>query len=93
MNGWNEKRDHQGKEIFNFSVAYERNNREPLYYEAYPGSIVDISQLKYTLEKAKGYGYYCIRKAKIIDLLSYNMTATKKSGSHVRKEKGKTKGL
>lgn len=50
-------KDEQGKEIFNYSIAYDRNNREPLYYEAYPGSIVDISQLKYTLEKAKGYGY------------------------------------
>lgn len=50
-------KDDQGKEIFNYSIAYDRNNREPLYYEAYPGSIVDISQLKYTLEKAKGYGY------------------------------------
>ena len=47
----------QGKEIFNYSIAYDRNNREPLFYEAYPGSIVDISQLQYTLEKAKGYGY------------------------------------
>lgn len=50
-------KDEQGKEIFNYSIAYDRNNREPLYYEAYPGSIVDISQLRYTLEKAKGYGY------------------------------------
>ena len=50
-------KDDQGKEIFNYSIAYDRNNREPLFYEAYPGSIVDISQLQYTLEKAKGYGY------------------------------------
>lgn len=50
-------KDEQGKEIFNYSIAYDRNNREPLYYEAYPGRIVDISQLRYTLEKAKGYGY------------------------------------
>lgn len=50
-------KDDQSKEIFNYSIAYDRNNREPLYYEAYPGSIVDISQLRYTLEKAKGYGY------------------------------------
>lgn len=47
----------QGKEIFNYSIAYDRNNREPLFYESYPGSIVDISQLQYTLGKAKGYGY------------------------------------
>lgn len=44
-------------EIFNYSIAFDRNNREPLFYETYPGSIVDISQLQYTLKKAKGYGY------------------------------------
>lgn len=56
-------KDDQGKEIFNYSIAYDRNNREPLFCEAYPGSIVDISQLQFTLEKAKGYGY---RKAGFI---------------------------
>ena len=45
------------RDIFNYAIAYDRNNREPLFYEAYPGSIVDISQLQYTLKKAKGYGY------------------------------------
>lgn len=44
-------------DIFNYSIAYDRNNREPLFYEAYPGSIVDVSQLQYTLKKARGYGY------------------------------------
>ena len=44
-------------DIFNYAIAYDRNNREPLFYEAYPGSIVDISQLQHTLQKAKGYGY------------------------------------
>lgn len=44
-------------DIFNYSIAYDRSNREPLFYETYPGSIVDISQLQYTLKKAKGYGY------------------------------------
>ena len=47
----------QGKPVFNYSVAYDRNNREPLFYEEYPGSIVDVSQLQHMLEKAKGYGY------------------------------------
>lgn len=50
-------KDDQGKGIFNYSMAYDRNNREPLFYESYPGSIVDISQLQYTLKKAKAYGY------------------------------------
>ena len=44
-------------DIFNYAIAYDRNNREPLFYEAYPGSIVDVSQLQHTLKKAKGYGY------------------------------------
>ena len=43
--------------IFNYAIAYDRNNREPLFYEAYPGSIVDVSQLQHTLKKAKSYGY------------------------------------
>ena len=47
----------EGKDIFNYSVAYDRNNREPLFYESYPGSIVDVSQLQYTLEKTAAYGY------------------------------------
>ena len=45
------------EEIFNYSIAYDRTNREPLFYEAYPGSIPDTSQLRHTLAKAKGYGY------------------------------------
>lgn len=43
--------------IFNYSIAFDQNNEEPLFYEEYPGSIVDVSQLKYMLEKADGYGY------------------------------------
>jgi hypothetical protein len=47
----------KGLPVFNFSVAYDKTNRVPLFYEAYPGSIVDVSQLQYMLEKAKSYGY------------------------------------
>ena len=43
--------------VFNYSIAYDRGNREPLFYEEYPGSIVDMAQLQIMLEKAKGYGY------------------------------------
>ena len=42
---------------FNYAVGYDVNNREPLFYERYPGSIVDVSQLKLMLNKAEGYGY------------------------------------
>ena len=47
----------KGLPVFNFSVAYDKTNRVPLFYETYPGSIVDVSQLQYMLEKAKSYGY------------------------------------
>jgi hypothetical protein len=46
-----------GLPVFNYSIAYDTNNRKPLFYEDYPGSIVDVSQLQFMLEKAKGYGY------------------------------------
>ena len=43
--------------VLNCSVAYDRTNSVPLFYEEYPGSIVDVSQLQMMLEKALAYGY------------------------------------
>ena len=43
--------------IFNYSVACDSANREPLFYELYPGSLNDISQLTCLIDKAHGYGY------------------------------------
>ena len=43
--------------IFNYSVAYDVQNKEPLLYEEYPGSITDISQLQCMIEKIKSFGY------------------------------------
>lgn len=50
-------KDDQGKPVLNYSIAYDSNNSEPLFYEEYPGSIVDVSQLQQMLEKAQGYGF------------------------------------
>lgn len=50
-------KDDKGLPVFNYSIAYDTQNSIPLFYEAYPGSIVDIQQLQEMLEKAKGYGY------------------------------------
>ena len=44
-------------EIYNMSIAYDRTNRKPLYYEAYAGSIPDVVTLTETIEKAKSFGY------------------------------------
>ena len=46
-----------GAPIINYAIAYDMNNQEPLLYESYPGSIVDVSQLQCLLEKIHGYGY------------------------------------
>ena len=43
--------------IFNCSVVYDVNNREPLLYEEYPGSITDVTQLQCMLQKMKSFGY------------------------------------
>lgn len=46
-----------GLPIFNYALAYDTKNREPLFYETYPGSINDVSQLEFMIDRAKGYGY------------------------------------
>ena len=46
-----------GLPIFNYSVACDSANREPLFYELYPGSLNDVSQLICMIDKAQGYGY------------------------------------
>ena len=46
-----------GSPVFNYAVGYDLTNREPLMYEKYPGSINDVSQLQFMVEKVKGYGY------------------------------------
>ena len=50
-------KDNQEKPVINYAIAYDRDNSEPLFYEMYPGSVVDISRLHYTIEKAKSYGF------------------------------------
>ena len=50
-------KDDKSKPIINYSVGYDRTNRIPLWYEAYPRSIVDISQLHSTLQRVDGLGY------------------------------------
>lgn len=50
-------KDDPSSPIINYSVAYDTQNKEPLFYEQYPGSINDVSQLQFMLGKAKSYGY------------------------------------
>jgi hypothetical protein len=50
-------KDDKGLPVFGYSIAYDRTNSIPLFYEQYPGSIVDVSQLEFMLGKAAAYGY------------------------------------
>ncbi len=50
-------KDDRSEPIFNYAIAYDQNNCEPLFYEEYSGSIVDVSQLQCMIAKALGYGY------------------------------------
>lgn len=50
-------KDPKGLPIFNYAIAYDTCNSEPLFYEKYPGSINDVAQLQFMLDKACGYGY------------------------------------
>lgn len=43
--------------VFNYSLAHDVGEGEPLFYEEYPGSVVDVSQLEYMVGTAASYGY------------------------------------
>lgn len=93
-----------GKAIYNYSMAFDTKNNEPLFYEEYPGSIVDVAQLQFMLEKAKSYGYenvgfildrgyFSRENIKYMDKLGYDfiimMRGSKSFVSEiVKKEKG-----
>ena len=44
----------------NVSIAFDQDRATPLFYEVYPGSIVDNSQCQIMVDKAKRYGYQSI---------------------------------
>lgn len=50
-------KDDKNKPVINYSIGYDSRNELPLWYEAYPGSIVDVSQLRQTIKKVQGMGY------------------------------------
>ena len=35
-------KDDKGIPVFNVSIAFDKTNRVPLFYEEYPGSITDV---------------------------------------------------
>ncbi|KUK72608.1 MAG: Transposase, IS4 family [Clostridiales bacterium 38_11] len=57
MSEYGHAKDEKGLPIFNYAIAYDTHNNEPLFYEKYPGSINDVAQLQFLLDKVQGYGY------------------------------------
>ena len=47
----------KGLPIFNVSLAFDKTNRIPLLYEEYPGSINDVSQFTFMVDKVQEYDY------------------------------------
>jgi transposase len=50
-------KDDKGLPIFNLAIAYDKTNKVPLFYEEYPGSIADVSQFQFVVNKVHEYGY------------------------------------
>ena len=50
-------KDDKGLPVFNLSIAMDKTNRVPLFYEEYPGSITDVSQFTFMIDKVIEYGY------------------------------------
>ena len=54
---WGKPKVDIGTPQINISIAYDRTNSVPLFYEDYPGSINDASQFQHAVEKVFSYGY------------------------------------
>lgn len=50
-------KDNDEVEQVNISYAIDHKDATPLFYELYPGSIIDNSQCRWMVDKARKYGY------------------------------------
>ena len=50
-------KDDKGLPVFNLSIAMDKTNRVPLFYEEYPGSVTDVSQFTFMVDKVIEYEY------------------------------------
>ncbi|MDO4938115.1 MAG: transposase [Sutterellaceae bacterium] len=46
-----------GTPVFGVGCAFDKTNKVPLFYERYPGSVNDVSQLEYFVKKMSHYKY------------------------------------
>jgi transposase len=50
-------KDNKALPVFNLAIAFDKTNKVPLFYEEYPGSINDVSQFTFMVDKVIEYGY------------------------------------
>ena len=50
-------KDDKGIPVFNLAIAFDKTNRIPLFYEEYPGSVTDVSQFTFMVDKVIEYEY------------------------------------
>ena len=50
-------KDDRGWPVFNLAIAFDKTNQVPLFYEECPGSINDVSQFGFLVDKVIEYGY------------------------------------
>ena len=87
----------------NVSLAFDQTNSTPLFYETYPGSIIDNSQCKVMVDRAKKYGYgkisfildrgyFSVDNIKYFDKNGYGfLMMTKGNAQFIRKSVDKVK--
>ena len=91
-------KDDPEEEQVNISYAVNHENATPLFYEMYPGSIIDNSQCTYMVDRAKEYGYkniglildrgyFSIKNIKYFDAKGYDFLMMVKANSKVVAEK------
>ena len=57
--------------VVNYSVAYDQDRSIPLFYETYPGSVIDNTQCDVMVERANEYGHENV--GFILDRASYKL--------------------
>ena len=50
-------KDDKGLPVFNLSIAMDKTNRVPLFYGEYLGSVIDVSQFTFMVDKVIEYEY------------------------------------
>lgn len=97
-------KDDEGLPQVNLSLAINQEESLPLFYELYPGSIIDNSQLKHMIGRLSEYGYqnigvimdrgyFSINNIKYLEEKGFNYVLMVKTSQNIIQDIIKTEGL